>query len=194
MARTLTQEQKARRSQKSREWRERNPDKVAINRQKERDIFKADPYARDVRNALARMRFAEKMADPEYRKFHADRTAKAKAKDRISLVCTYIISAAKKRAEKQGIPFDLDNYKNELRDRISLMTCELSGVALKSDAGGRQFNSVSLDRIDSKKGYVYGNVRVIAWCLNAAFGNWGESDFTAVVAAWMEKRKAEADA
>lgn len=106
------------------------------------------------------------------------------------------MNAAKQRAEQLGLPFDLHEHADDMKKRISALKCELTGLPLKVNGGRRQFNSVSIDRIDPSAGYVYENVRVIAWSLNAAFGNWGEDAFSAVAEAWLagRKKKVEEDA
>lgn len=45
--------------------------------------------------------------------------------------------------------------------------CALSGVKLKCWAGKHDPMSASIDRIDPRKGYVDGNIRFLAWCVNS---------------------------
>ncbi len=78
-----------------------------------------------------------------------------------------IFHAAKARAKKAGIPFDL-----HLEDVKIPEFCPVLGVALQSHRGlgktGTPFggNSPTLDRIIPALGYVKGNVRVISWRAN----------------------------
>ena len=130
MSRIYSEEKRRERAEYAKEWRRRNPDKVAANRKKERDKFESDPIAKFARNADARERFAEKMKCPEYRKFHAARTAKAKQKDRVAYVSSYIMNAAKQRAEQLGLPFDLHEHADDMKKRISALKCELTGLPL----------------------------------------------------------------
>lgn len=70
-----------------------------------------------------------------------------------------LVSLAKYRAKKNGIPFDLaagDVHVPEF--------CPALGLRLERNVGGRAQGkrSPTLDRIDPKKGYVRGNVIVLS--------------------------------
>jgi hypothetical protein len=72
----------------------------------------------------------------------------------------YLLRIAKHRAKKRGIKFNLT------KDDIVLPThCPVLGIKLEvnfdTGAGGKD-SSYSLDRIDSSKGYIPGNVQVIS--------------------------------
>ena len=48
----------------------------------------------------------------------------------------------------------------------------------------------SLDRIDSSKGYVPDNVRVVCWMYNAAKQDWSDADVMMMLEAlWLKSRK-----
>ena len=87
--------------------------------------------------------------------------AKWKGKNRIKVLLT----SAKERAAKKHLDFDLKES-----DIIIPEFCPILGIKLEWGAGigkGRaRDNSVSLDRIDSTKGYVKDNVRIISWRAN----------------------------
>ena len=52
-------------------------------------------------------------------------------------------------------------------DNIIIPTCcPVFGMLLKTLGGKREHNTLSLDRIDTTKGYIPGNVRVISWRAN----------------------------
>lgn len=71
-----------------------------------------------------------------------------------------ILNAARQRARKKNIPFNLT-----LEDINIPTTCPILGIVLKSNRGGRPGmfpDSPSLDRIKPELGYVKGNVRVIS--------------------------------
>lgn len=51
-------------------------------------------------------------------------------------------------------------------------------------------NSPSIDRIDSSKGYVYSNIRIVCFALNAFYNTWGEEAVQPIIDALIEKRKA----
>lgn len=69
--------------------------------------------------------------------------------------------AAKNRANKQGVPFDL-----EPEDIVFPDYCPVLGIRLRFTRGGRTNNTPSIDRIIPEKGYVKGNIMVISWRAN----------------------------
>lgn len=75
----------------------------------------------------------------------------------------YTKNAAKARAKKNGIFFDLTETQvfGIVADRCPLLGIELSYTNLTSQA-----NSAALDRIDNDLGYVHGNVWVISMLAN----------------------------
>jgi hypothetical protein len=78
---------------------------------------------------------------------------------------------AKNRARLKGMEFNID-----VEDIIIPSECPILGIKLVSGAarksGGNTNNSPSIDRIDSRKGYIKGNVQVISvranWLKNNA--------------------------
>lgn len=103
-----------------------------------------------------------------------------------------MIQNAKKRATKACLPYDLDEHIPEIRDRLSAMKCEMTGITLVSGvgiggSGKRPYNLPSLDRIRPDLGYVYSNVRIICWGMNAALGTWGEEKLKEMVTRWIER-------
>lgn len=104
-----------------------------------------------------------------------------------------LMDTAKKRARKKGLPYDLDNYRLEIQQRIDNGVCAVSGFPLNMN-GGRTFDSPSLDRIDPSKGYVYSNIRIICDLMNMALSDWGEEVLYAVVTSWLRKRQGTPDA
>lgn len=98
-----------------------------------------------------------------------------------------MLNAAKHRAKKNWLPFDLDEHREELRERLAAGHCEMTGLPFAM-SGPRDWNSPSIDRIEPELGYVYGNIRLILWSLNSAFGYWGEGQFEVVARAWLERK------
>lgn len=100
---------------------------------------------------------------------------RAKNKDEINLkrklsrknnIERRMLSSAKERAKRKGLEFNI-----ELSDIIVPEYCPMLGIKLfKSDKISRK-NSPSLDRIDSSKGYVKGNVQVISNLANTMKNN-----------------------
>lgn len=64
---------------------------------------------------------------------------------------------AKNRSHKKGLDFNIDET-----DVLIPSHCPVLGIPLKPQVGKATHNSPSLDRIDSKKGYVKGNVIVVS--------------------------------
>lgn len=166
----MNEEQLAKRRAYTAEWRRNNLERVneANRRYREKNREKYRELGR--KNRQARLE-----ADPVgYRKHQAD-YHKNRRQDPVRM-SQIVIRNAKKRACQKGWDFDLDDYVEEIEARVIRGKCELSGINLVFGIGGKKHNSLSLDRKDSSKGYTYDNIRIIAWCLNCAFSDWGETD------------------
>lgn len=74
----------------------------------------------------------------------------------------YVLSVAKSRARKKGLEFSITSA-----DVPVPAACPVLGVPLKKGVGKSDPCSPSIDRIDSSKGYVPGNVWVISYLANA---------------------------
>jgi hypothetical protein len=99
-----------------------------------------------------------------------------------------LINAARGRSRILNVPFDLDDYREELGVRVS-NGCEKTGIPFDlSFHKIAQWNSPSFDRIKPEEGYVYSNIRVICWGLNMAFSHWGEEQTAVLMQAWLDKR------
>ena len=72
-----------------------------------------------------------------------------------------LLKAAKYRARQKGIPFELVYGDVYIPD-----VCPVLGIPLIPQNAGMVDNAPSLDRLDSTKGYVRGNVYVISWRAN----------------------------
>jgi len=97
--------------------------------------------------------------------------------------------AAKARAKKRGIPFDLTiDYIHSLfpEDMMCPITKEKMIVARHAPAP----NSFSLDRLIPENGYVKGNVCVISHKANTLKQNCTNPEIFRMVANWMEKHLA----
>jgi hypothetical protein len=102
----------------------------------------------------------------------------------------YLVSAIRNRAKQNGLAFDLDQWRPQLRERMAVGRCELSDLPFTLEQL-RAPCSPSIDRISPSAGYVYTNVRLICWCLNAAFGAWGEVQTREVMIAWLQHQPKE---
>jgi len=74
----------------------------------------------------------------------------------------HLWSSAKYRAKKESIDFNI-----EISDVIIPAKCKYLNFILTSKKGNRRCDELmSLDRIDSKRGYVKGNIEVISYKAN----------------------------
>lgn len=102
-------------------------------------------------------------------------------------------AAAKERAIKKGLPFDID-----LEDIVIPEVCPVLGfpIDLELGRGRRQPNSPSLDKFIPEKGYTKGNVAVISWRANWLKSN-GTTEEWLKIAEWCQqedvKRKLRGD-
>lgn len=79
---------------------------------------------------------------------------------------TKMLYAAKARAKKDNLPFDLI-----LDDIVIPDTCPILGLLLTKNSNKCQPNSPSLDKIEPLKGYVKGNIQVISHKANTMKSN-----------------------
>lgn len=79
----------------------------------------------------------------------------------------YILKRAKDRANKKGLEFNLTE-----EDIVIPMLCPYLKLPLSFSLGnGYQDTNISLDRIDSSKGYIKGNVEIISVLANKMKAN-----------------------
>ena len=100
----------------------------------------------------------------------------------------YLIAECRRRCQKAGIPFDLYDYVEDIRQRIAAGVCEITGHPLKLiHEGGRSPDAPSIHRINPKAGYVYSNIKIVCYAVNMAISDWGEEEFKKIVRSWIEK-------
>jgi hypothetical protein len=128
----------------------------------------ADPAAAraaDRRNR-EKMSSEQKAARAEYMRLwhlaHPGYTKEVQAKDHANFPSKRMVEAAKHRARKLGVPFDLD-----WREIAIPAVCPVLGIPLTFGTAGFQDASPSLDRLRPELGYIKGNVRVISYRANA---------------------------
>jgi len=78
----------------------------------------------------------------------------------------YMLQGAKSRARRKGLDFDISK-----EDILIPTHCPVLGMELVFNKGGFKDNSPSLDRIDSAKGYIKGNIQVMSYKANAMKNN-----------------------
>lgn len=91
--------------------------------------------------------------------------------------CKAAVGAARHRAKRTGLPFDIDAYAIDELLVIQKWRCAVSGIELvapsiKSKSGRSPFGP-SLDRIIPALGYVEGNLRITCNMVNFAINEWG---------------------
>ncbi len=98
----------------------------------------------------------------------------SEAKRRLSNRAAYLWLNAKRRAEAKGLDFDI-----EISDIIIPEICPVLGIPMigssgeyaREDYNPKQLSSPSIDRIDSSKGYIKGNIAIISNRANALKSN-----------------------
>lgn len=109
---------------------------------------------------------------------------KVRAKNRASFrrtLSAYMVQRAKARASSKGFEFNLDKV-----DIIVPNVCPILGIPLVVGEGEVCDGSPTLDRINSKLGYVKGNVQVISFRANTLKSNASLEELKLIVA-WMER-------
>jgi len=98
-----------------------------------------------------------------------------------------IAHGRKKDAKNRGIEFSIEIKKllKELPENCPVLNIPLSWGVRKGSKGNKE-NSPSLDRFDTTKGYVYGNVYWMSFKANTIKSNATTSEVEAV-ANWMKK-------
>lgn len=75
-----------------------------------------------------------------------------------------IWSRSKSRAKIAGIEFTLS--RNDIGEMSVPITCPALGIPIRVERGKRTDNSLSIDRIDSGRGYTPDNVVFVSWKVN----------------------------
>lgn len=106
-------------------------------------------------------------------------------------LATHRLSAARLRARKGGLPFDLD--ADWIEERLRSGRCEATGITFvfpTEDRGsGHQHPwSPSLDRRDPALGYTKSNTRVVVWMYNAAKHVATDADLETLATAIVRRR------
>jgi predicted DNA binding CopG/RHH family protein len=113
-----------------------------------------------------------------------------KYKERVEADPTFIMyNMAKRRAQVQGIPFDLT------REDVQALwpeggLCPVLGIKLGSNLGkmGSQGQSPTLDKYIPSKGYVRGNVTIVSHKANTIKGDITDPDVFRRLAGWLTNK------
>jgi hypothetical protein len=123
-------------------------------------------------------------------KYGMTRSSYAKATSVLSFI-EAAVSLAKKRAKHKNREFNIDPaYINELY-KIQNGKCALSGLLLEHKVGiGRTHENynLSIDRIDSTKGYIKGNIQLVCYCINLMKTSLPDNVFIKLCASIVQNR------
>jgi hypothetical protein len=102
--------------------------------------------------------------------------------------CGFVDSLQRQLAEGRQKGFGCEMGIPELKTLLLRCNgrCEVSGMKLHTVwQGKRHPMAPSIDRIDSTKGYVRGNCRVVCYAVNVAMLHWGEDVFGQIATGWV---------
>lgn len=97
--------------------------------------------------------------------------------------------AAKKRAKKRGLAFDLKFTEMPLIPKL----CPVLGLTLEKGIKTLQPNSPTLDRISDSLGYTNGNIRIISYRANLLKNNANSDELSSVLKDAIEIEQSEVD-
>lgn len=104
------------------------------------------------------------------------------------------LGRARDRAVRYDRPFDIDEAHLVEMYEATAGCCAVSGLPFRlTHDGPSRCNpyGVSIDRIDSSKGYTRGNVRLVIFFVNSAIADYGESLFREVISAMIQRSNVE---
>jgi hypothetical protein len=101
------------------------------------------------------------------------------------------LAGCRSRSSAKGRSASLTASELEAIMRRSRGRCEVSGIAFQihkpDESRARPFFH-SLDRVDSSKGYVAANCRLVCYAVNLAMSNWGEEVFAQIATGYIVNR------
>jgi len=103
----------------------------------------------------------QKPTTPEQKRIIREKSKQGQKRSRIERPDRHIFFRLRVRCKRKSIPFDLD-----IEDIFIPELCPLLNIPLKIYDSGSSFDTPSVDRIDSSKGYVKGNVWIISSLAN----------------------------
>jgi len=125
---------------------------------------------------------------------HYKRIAQREARRDIAQAIKQGFAAAKHRAGKRGLPFDLTEEWAAAQIERQDFKCALTGIpflAEHSDVKARiRPYAPSLDRIDCTGGYTVDNVQIVACAINMMLLDWGEEVFKRVAQGYRQVQRA----
>ena len=148
------------------------------------------PYSEFLRDSKRRLRKLCK-ACTQYRERERKRKRKTQENDnhrrwRERRRGHALVSVARQRARDKSLPCTLNPH--DVQNRVDAGRCELTGIPFNLK-DGKTWDSPSLDRIDSKKGYTPENTRVVLYCVNVMANIWGANKIVEIANAIMDQRR-----
>lgn len=164
-------------------WKQDNPERARENSTASARRVRATPegkarqHATDKRWRDSHPEEVKRRRDEWYAKHGAAYHREWAAKKRVSDPVLFIWRNARNRAKELGREFEIR------RDHIVIPEfCPVLGIKIQKGNGPFQPNSPSLDRIDSSRGYIPGNVEVISWRANMLKRDGTLDEFERIVA------------
>lgn len=96
-----------------------------------------------------------------------------------------LLYMARFRAKRKGLEFSMT--REDIDSKLKQGFCELTGIPFNLK-GEKAWDSPSVDRIDSSKGYTKDNVRVVLFCVNVMANVWGSDKIVEIANAIMKRR------
>ena len=151
---------------KHRRWRAKNKEKTLTYAKNYRERNKSNPEYKKKKTAHDKA-YREKNREKiklQQLETRSERLAKRRKRNRDLRVRhpeIFLIESSKARAKKKNLEHTLTTKDIKIPD-----TCPVLGIPIVVGSGRPHYNSPSLDRIDSKKGYIKENIIVVSWRAN----------------------------
>jgi hypothetical protein len=94
---------------------------------------------------------------------------------------------ARRRARERGIEFSLTARDVQALYESTKGRCELTSITFENSGPF----CASIDRINSGRGYLVGNVRLVCWAVNNALNKWGDGVFSRIATAYVARKLTE---
>jgi hypothetical protein len=126
----------------------------------------------------------------EWREETKEERSKAHKKWRLNNRGSALLTIARFRAKQKGLEFTIT--QEDIDPKIRGGFCALTGIRFNLK-NGKTWDSPSIDRIDSAKGYTKDNVRVVLYCVNVMANVWGSDKIVEIAEAIVNRRTVKAE-
>lgn len=96
-------------------------------------------------------------------------------------ILNYRLVSAKNRAKYKNLEFNITLNDLEELFKEQNYICPYSGLELTHSYDGNKLNTISLDRIDSNKGYTKDNIQIISSLVNEMKNSLDNNDFLIMI-------------